>query len=285
LNDCGALPPEVPSDASPGVRFVPQSRLPPGEPYERFIARTGTVPTRDNLHDFFNGLAWRRFPRTKWRLNEGQAAEIERHGVGATRGPLRDALTLLDENGAVLDAPPALWRSLLARDWRRLFVTERELWREARLLVFGHALLEKLVAPRKALTAHVLVTAMPSAHGSRPDLTGDDGALAEALDAALGLASRAPAAPAATKPFAPLPVLGIPLWWPGNSDFRFYDDPHVFRPARPPRSMTTTMQAAVAPSMPAAPSSERLKRDGGSPNGSQGGSGDEPPFLLTEKPT
>jgi hypothetical protein len=215
--------------------FVPQACLPPDEAYEAFIHRTGTVPTRDNLHDFFNGLVWLRFPRTKRRLNEWQAAEIARHGVGATRGPLRDALTLLDENGAVLDAPPALWRSLLARDWRRLFVTERELWREARLLVFGHALLEKLVAPRKALTAHVLVTATPSAHGSRPDLTGDDGALAEALDAALGLASRALPALAATKPFAPLPVLGIPLWWPGNSDFRFYDDPDVFRPARPPR--------------------------------------------------
>src|ERR1044072_318265 len=85
-----------------------------------------------------------------------QAAEIERAGIGATRGPWRDALTLFDENGAVLDAPQALWAALLARDWQRLFVRGRALWREARLLVFGHALLEKLVAPRKALTAHVL---------------------------------------------------------------------------------------------------------------------------------
>jgi hypothetical protein len=49
----------------------------------------------------------------------------------------------------VLDAPPALWEALVARDWHALFVTRRALWSEARLLVFGHALLEKLVTPRK----------------------------------------------------------------------------------------------------------------------------------------
>ena len=36
--------------------FVRQDELPRGEAYESFIARTGRVPTRDNLHDFFNGL-------------------------------------------------------------------------------------------------------------------------------------------------------------------------------------------------------------------------------------
>ena len=38
------------------LRFVRQDELPRGEAYESFIARTGRVPTRDNLHDFFNGL-------------------------------------------------------------------------------------------------------------------------------------------------------------------------------------------------------------------------------------
>jgi hypothetical protein len=36
----------------------------------------------------------------------------------------------------------------------------------------------------------------------------------------------------ATKPFAPLPVLGIPGWWPANEDPRFYGDKTVFRPGR-----------------------------------------------------
>lgn len=203
---------------TPGFRFVPQSALPPGEAYERFIFETRSIPTRDNLHDLFNGLMWLHCPLAKRRLNELQAAEIARDGIGVTRGPLRDALTLFDENGAVLDAPPRLWDALLARDWRRLFVTERALWREARLRVFGHALLEKLTVPRKALTAHVLW-----APGAVRSIAADDAALARVLDPAH----------LAAKPFAPLPVLGVPGWWPANEAPGFYDDPSVFRPPRP----------------------------------------------------
>ena len=201
------------------MRFVPQDALPPEEAYEAFIFRTGEVPTRDNLHDFFNGLAWLQFPQTKRRLNELQAAEIARRGIGADRGPLRDALTLFDENGAVLDAPPALWKALLARDWHRLFVTERARWSEARLLLFGHALLEKLTVPRKGLTAHVLM-----APGALQSIYPRDECIAEALSATH----------LATKPFMPLPVLGVPGWWTENDDICFYDDPNVFRPRRLP---------------------------------------------------
>lgn len=203
--------------ASPPVRFAPQSDLPDGEPYEARIFRTGEVPTRDNLHDFFNGLVWLHFPQTKRRLNALQAAEIAQHGVGTTRGPLRDALTLFDENGAVLDAPPALWDALIARDWHRLFVTERARWAEASLLVVGHALLEKLTTPRKALTAHVLL-----APGALPSVYPRDGSIAAVLDPAH----------LATKPFVPLPVLGVPGWWAQNENASFYDDSAIFRPRR-----------------------------------------------------
>ena len=60
---------------SDGVRFVPQQQLPEGEAYERFIFNTGQCPTRDNLHDFFNGLCWITFSQTKKKLNQLQAAE------------------------------------------------------------------------------------------------------------------------------------------------------------------------------------------------------------------
>jgi len=210
-------------------RFAPHDHLPPDHAYEAHIFSTGQVPTRDNLHDFFNGLVWLRWPDAKRRLNQLQAAEIARAGVGTTRGPLRDALTLFDENGAVLDAPPALWEALVARDWHRLFIAERALWRDATLFVFGHALLEKLVSPRKAATAHVLLTpSMPSWRGDscrRPDV-----ALATMLDPAW----------LATKPFVPLPVLGIPGWWAENQNFSFYDDSDVFRPRRASQELTTT---------------------------------------------
>jgi Protein of unknown function (DUF3025) len=52
------------------VRFVAADALPEGEAYEAFIARTGSVPTRDNLHDHFNRLVWQRHPAIKQRLNQ-----------------------------------------------------------------------------------------------------------------------------------------------------------------------------------------------------------------------
>lgn len=200
------------------VRFVAQSELPPGKAYEQFIFDTGTVPTRDNLHDFFNGLCWIRFPEVKKRLNQLQAAEIAKAGVQNVRGPVRDALTLFDENAAFLSAPQPLWDALAEADWRRLFLDLRPLWQEARLVIFGHALLEKLVCPRKAMTAHV--------YRANPPMD----SLAE-LDA--WMAADLSTGKLAGKPFVPLPVLGVPGWWPENENFSFYDDSFVFRPRRP----------------------------------------------------
>ena len=207
--------------ASPGapapVRFVPQAELPSNEPYERYIFNTRCCPTRDSLHDFFNGLVWLAFPQGKSRLNRLQAEQIDRQGVGAVRGPVRDAITVFDENGALLDAPQPLWDALLARQWRRLFVELRPLWQDARLLVFGHALLEKLATPRKDLTAHVWRSQAPLAVAGAAD-----GWLRDRLDAAA----------LSSKPFTPLPVLGVPGWWSANENFSFYDDSEVFRPGR-----------------------------------------------------
>lgn len=191
-----------PALAAGALHFVPQAELPAGEAYESFIHRTARVPTRDNLHDLFNGLVWLAQPAIKRRLNALQAGEIARRGIGAQRGPLRDALTSFDENGALLQAPAELLAALRARDWHGLFVAHRARWAEANLRIVGHALLEKLsTAPRKALTAHVLL--------------GDPLAMT--------------AADWAAKPFAPLPVLGVPGWWSGNEAAAFYDDPDVFR--------------------------------------------------------
>lgn len=195
------------------LRFVPQEALPPGVAYEAHIAATACVPTRDNLHDFFNGLVWWTFPAWKRRLNELQAEQIAALGIGARRGPVRDALTLFDENGALLAAAPDLVEDLRERRWQRLFVEQRGRWQaEARLVVFGHALLEKLVAPWKSVTAHVWV------EQAGAEQAGADGP------------QRLSAARLAGKPFLPLPVLGVPGWWPANEDARFYDDPQVFRP-------------------------------------------------------
>ena len=200
-------------------QFVPQTELPPGMAYEAFIDRSARCPTRDNLHDFFNGLCWLHFPQAKRRLNQLQAAEIARQASSNLRGPVRDALTVLDENGALLDAPPAIWHALLARDWLQLFVTLRPLWREARLVLFGHALLEKLVHPRKTMVAHVYAAPV---------------AITSIAEADRWLANALCADTLAHKPFAPLPVLGIPGWCAANEDPAFYDDSQAFRVPRSP---------------------------------------------------
>lgn len=216
--------PQALGSAGPSpVRFVPQFELPAGTAYEQFIFDTGTVPTRDNLHDFFNGLCWLRFPLTKQRLNRLQAAELAADGVREVRGPVRDALTLFDENAALLQAPEPLWDALIERDWVRLFVTLRPLWSQARLVLFGHALLEKLVTPYKSITAHVFREPVPLELGD--DLARWDAWLAQALNAPL----------LATKPFTPLPVLGVPGWAAENGDPAYYADAQVFRPRRPDR--------------------------------------------------
>ena len=199
------------------VRFVPQSALPPGQAYESFIFDTQQVPTRDGLHDFFNGLCWLHFPQTKQRLNQLQAAQIAHSGIAPVRGAARDALTVFDENAALLHAPDVLWDALVRKDWQTLFGPLRPLWQEARLQLFGHALLEKLVQPRTAICAHVYRVQTP---------TGAQG------DWDPWLSAHVQADTLADKPFAHLPVLGVPGWWPANAAPGFYGDVSVFRPPR-----------------------------------------------------
>ncbi len=201
------------------VKFVPQAALPENQAYEDFIFKTAQVPTRDGLHDFFNGLCWHRFPRAKHRLNQLQAAEIESQGIRATRGPVRDALTLFDENVVLMHAPDDVWAALQARDWLTLFVDLRARWQHVHLVLFGHALLEKLVTPYKSITGHVYRLAN--------DVNPHDEA---ALDA--WLVQDLQPAKLATKPYEPLPVLGVPGWWPANAERAFYEDTQVFRAKR-----------------------------------------------------
>jgi hypothetical protein len=199
------------------VAFASQAELPHGTAYEQYIFDTCRVPTRDGLHDFFNGLCWLHFPLAKKKLNQLQAEQIAQSGIQPVRGPARDALTVFDENAALLVAPDALWAALLAKDWNAAFITLRPLWQNTAVVLFGHALLEKLVAPRKPITAHVF-RARPASN-SIADL---DAWLAANLSAPL----------LASKPFAHLPVLGVPGWWAPNAEPDFYADASVFRPPR-----------------------------------------------------
>jgi hypothetical protein len=198
------------------VQFVSQDQLPEGMPYEQFIFEQRKVPTRDGLHDFFNALCWLQFPLAKKQLNQLQAEAIGAQGVGAIRGPVRDAVTVFDENACLLQVDDQIWTALEKREWQAAFVTHRALWQTAQIQSFGHAALEKLVAPYKAIAVHMwrVPNAVPI----------------EAWDA--WLAQDLKADKLAQKPFLPTPVLGIPGWWRDNQNTHFYDDTQIFRPVR-----------------------------------------------------
>lgn len=209
------------------LRFVHQAELPAGIAYETFISETGGVPTRDNLHDFFNALVWLTYPKIKVRLNAMQALEIERRKQTASvsRGKLRDAATIFDENAILLLTSNAAVEEMLRRHaWRALFVEQRELFqRDCKVHLFGHALMEKLVTPYKAVTGHTWIVMADSSVLELPAAeipTWLDSKVAAELQRGLE-----------TSDFTHLPVLGVPGWWPGQ-DENFYADADVFRPLR-----------------------------------------------------
>ncbi|WP_338845636.1 DUF3025 domain-containing protein [Massilia sp. W12] len=211
------------------LRFVAQQELPEGQAYEAFIYQHGAVPTRENLHDIFNALIWAAFPLAKRELNRQQAQQIAAAGVGAVRGRVRDRATLFDENAGLLclrrDAQgEQLFQALRAHDWARLFAPGA--LAQARLLLFGHALLEKMMQPYKAITAHCYVLwfapqqIWPQQDAPLHALL--DQHLAHALEQ--GALQQEPV-------FCPLPLAGVPGWWP-QQDAAFYADQSVFRPPR-----------------------------------------------------
>ena len=213
------------------LSFIAQDDLPAGASYEGHIAKTGGVPTRHNLHDFFNGAIWFQYPRIKAALNARQAAEIDALGIGPTRGAARDALTLFDENAVLFAcADLSLAAALRAFDWRTLLVEQRAAWGlrcEAR--IFGHALLEKLVAPYKACTGHAWIVEVEPAYFSATDA--GRRAILDYL-----VSERLKSEAISSRYFTPLPVLGVPGWWRENEVPSFYDDPQVFRSGRRSRT-------------------------------------------------
>ena len=198
------------------------------EPYETCIARTGCVPTRANLHDFFNALIFLHFPSAKAQLNRLQSASIARDGVRAVRGSVRDAATLIDENSVLVVTDRSdIVDSLRRHDWPNLFQSRRSAWAGGvNVFAFGHALMQKLQRPYKGITAHALHIAL----GPGSSLDEIDRCMAAGLDERL-----------TPHDLMPLPVLGIPGWCAQNENPDFYSDPAVFRPAkmRPDRKAET----------------------------------------------
>ena len=129
----------------------------------------------------------------KRRLNALQAGEIARQVGVAGRAARCATRSRCSTRTAPCSTPPALWEALLARDWPRLFVTERALWQQARLLVVRPCPAGKAGLAAQGPTAHVWRAPAP-------------------IHAKAAATPRSPAQCTpehlAAKPFVPLPVLG-----------------------------------------------------------------------------
>jgi len=211
------------------ISFVPQEGIAELSGYELYIYSTGEIPTRDNLHDFFNALMWLQFPKIKQTLNRMQYEEIERmqrtSPANAERGKQRDATTLFDENCAFVISPDlSFLDALKSRRWKELLMVDpHHFSKRCEVILFGHALLEKLTAPYKAITAHVWSVAVESdwfEFSAEEQKSWLDQKVAENL--AKGFLS---------SDFNHLPILGVPGWW-GDQTEDFYNDTAVFRSPR-----------------------------------------------------
>ena len=152
-----------------GIEFIDQACW-PGKHYEDWINQYAQVPTRlsgkGQWHDLFNALVWLRWPLAKAQLNRMHA--VSGPARTGSRGWLRDQATLIDEQALIwVDCDSRLTQALCRRDWKALFISERDRWQSSGqsqgLWIFGHALFEKCMQPYKALTAHVLLIAQPDA--------------------------------------------------------------------------------------------------------------------------
>jgi Protein of unknown function (DUF3025) len=210
-----------------------------GEAYEARLYLRGEMHVRSrDWHDLMNVLAWLTYPEIKAAVNARHHQDESHQATAAAlrgrRSPVRDALTLFDESGAiVLARDPALLGLIRAFRWKALFWTERaRVVEDLRVLVVGHALAVKLLAPYIGLTAHaVLLRADTTLMPPPPDAP-----LFQEIDGRVAELLRSGPAFDAAQNLSPLPVLGVPGWYPENACEAFYDDAAYFRGGRRPRA-------------------------------------------------
>lgn len=216
LRNAGGLP----------LRFV----APAEGTYEQTIYVEGAVPTRpDSWHDLFNALAWCAFPQSKALLNRLHVERLREPRPANGRGAARDVLTLFDESGVVIACKdPDLAQLLKNFSWKELFYAQRERLRAGMSFhIVGHAIHEQLLRPFDGITAKGIVFDVDPkffAWDARQRLRHLDELTAAYFSDPQNLER--------TRSLQPVPVLGIPDWWPANEDARYYDNLDYFRPRR-----------------------------------------------------
>lgn len=205
-----------------GIHFVSQCQKSAdfADGYEPRIYLQGEVQTRDqSWHDFFNALVWQQFPQSKKIINQLQYQLQKQRYPDKRRLQAENMLTLFDENGAVVISENLQLLELIRQQrWHELFWEQREAVRQQlQVIIFGHGLYEKLLQPYIGITAKALLfnhQAFKSFDALLEKFITDNN---EGLE---------------PKMLSPLPILGVPDWWPENKKEVFYANKAYFREKR-----------------------------------------------------
>jgi hypothetical protein len=224
-----ALMRDVPSASERWFEFELQdeARVRAAGGFDRYIAGTGRIPTRENsFHDLFGGLIWLHFPLLKTAIHRLQLA-VE----PSARGAQQRAATHFDESGViVIGADERVFRAITELDWPDLFGARREaLGSSTRFLCFGHGLLDALREPHpKILGMAWLVRVSVAQLGL--------GASEQRLLLDRELAQRVPEFLSDPARLSPLPVLGIPNWAERQTPEFYANEAYFRRSRRRPKS-------------------------------------------------
>jgi hypothetical protein len=226
--------------------FVCQDSMPDDSRYyEQIIFEENVIPTRKcSWHDFFNGIIWLQFPQTKTYLNRLHISEINTHGLNP-RTTVRNHITHFDECGVVLFVEGA---SLLAtlhflfemQEWTTLFCELKDEWNITIFpVVFGHANLEMLLTPFIGLTGKVLLIQIDEkpvvqiTRKNRHKSIVNQACISSGwLDTLLLQHIQSNQTFHTSKPFYPLPLLGVPDWYYAEQGAAFYANTDYFMPRR-----------------------------------------------------
>ena len=179
-----------------------------------------------NWHDLFNAITWMIFPKAKAVLNKQLYLALINQ-MGNKRTSRGDALTQFDEDGVIVFCSNRdLLDSLQNQRWKKLFITDRRnVISNMKFFIFGHALFEKMLTPRFGITGRAfLLPQMYIIERGHLEINSVDSSLASACQDSELLRSSAS--------LNPLPVLGIPGWFHGNTAEGFYDNREYFRPKK-----------------------------------------------------
>ena len=198
--------------------------------YEPRIYCTGEVQTRlNNWHDFFQVMVWKTFPKTKSLLNKiHYDAATERHkNKIKQRGKLENFVTLFDECGTVvLSSDEKALEMVKDFQWDNFFVKNKaQFGKTIDCTVFGHAMYEKALKPYIGMTSHCLLLHVKPEYfklTTQEKTDYIDDALSNNISEIENLN---------TKILTPLPILGVPQWYEGQSD-AFYANQSYFRTGR-----------------------------------------------------